>query len=346
MGTTSTIPLFGRSYNLQVKFASSGQSATQEVWSQKSWEPEALRITFDVLQSTLPSPYWFADISIYNLNGQEIQNAIYNATWATLSAGFQEGPSKSSIIWDGPVLQTLFERVDVVDFKITLHCLATIPLLNESIMNFAVRQYGSQADLVTKMVSEIGAPFNVSMSTTAKSLLSAKKYPRGKTVFGKVSKFLYEMSDDQFLGAWMDSNQAYFSALSEGKVNPDLIYSAPYPAGYIGAQVPAGVTQSIIGVPRQTPFGVNFTVLLDPRLVVKVPPLLVEIDRTVIAQMKVQYPGIMTPIDAHQRFIAAQIRHRGDSRGDDWQTEITGYNETYAQNILKGVLLPVAQGNT
>ena len=30
-------------------------------------------MTFDVLQSTLPSPWWFADINIYNLTSQQAQ---------------------------------------------------------------------------------------------------------------------------------------------------------------------------------------------------------------------------------------------------------------------------------
>src|SRR5580693_1286360 len=107
----SNIPLWGQAYKLSVKYVTGTDDQTQvEVLTCDAWEPEALRITFEVQQSTVSNPWWFADISVYNLNTQTIQNALLNAVWVTLEAGFQYGPSKSSIIWDGPVLQTLLDR--------------------------------------------------------------------------------------------------------------------------------------------------------------------------------------------------------------------------------------------
>jgi hypothetical protein len=339
--TTSTTQFWGRSWKLTVQYPSGSGTATKEVVSQNYWEPEALRVTFDVVKSTLPSPFWFADISIYNLNDPEIQNFLFNASWVTLEAGYQTGPNKSSIIWDGPVLQVLFDRVEVVDFKITLHCLASIPLINENIVNFAQGPFASQLQLVSRMVSKIGANYNA--SPKAQTLLSAKQYPRGKTVFGKVSKYLFDMADDNFLAHWMDGSKINISEMDSGASVPDLVYSPPDPPGYKAAQTNSSITKSVIGVPRQTPFGVIFTVLLDPRLIVKAPPLLVQLDRTVISQSKIVYGSIQTPLDADLVFVAAQIHHYGDTRGNDWHTEVTGYTRTYAQGLSQGMFLPNAQ---
>ena len=323
----STIAFFGRGYRLTVKTASGPDSASilpgpfegvgtsssnVEVLTDNSWEPEALRITFDILESTLPSPFWFSDITIYNLNDTEIQNLLYNATWATLEAGYQAGPAKSSVVWDGPVLQVLFDRDNVVDFGITLHCIASIPLLNQNIVNFAQGPFSSQLQLVSRMVSEIGGNYSVKTSDTANSLLSAKQYPRGKTCFGRASKYINQLADDNFMSSWMDGINSYISEIDSGKapVGAVLTYSPPLPLGQTASLQDPSVTPTVIGVPKQTPFGVIFRVLLDPRLKVKVPPQIVRLDRTVISQTKVQIGQVQTPLDPSLEFVAAQIRPR------------------------------------
>jgi hypothetical protein len=154
------------------------------------------------------------------------------------------------------------------------------------------------------------------------------------------------MADDNFLSHWMDGKNVNLSEMDSLAPGPDLSYGPAFPPGYNPALTSSNVTQSVIGVPRQTPFGVIFTVLLDPRLVVKVPPLLVHLDRTVISQSKVQYGSIQTPLDPTLTFVAAQVHHYGDSRGNDWSTEVTGYSRTYAQGLLTGMFMANAAGAT
>lgn len=338
--STSNIPLWGQAWELTVQYAAES-GTTSTTLTSNTWEPDALRMTFDVLQSTLPSPWWYADISIYNLDLPEIQNTLFNATWVTLKAGFQTGPNLYSIIWDGPVLQTLFTREDVVDQKITLHCVAN-PFVMDSIVNFAIGPFASQAQLVARMASEINLPdistANGTLGQKASTALSAKQYPRGNTVFGKVGKYLTQIASDNFMSTWRDGQKAYISEIQNPDTTPDLIYSPPPPPNSTMPNLPAGTTQSIIGTPRQTQFGVIFTVLLDPRLKVQLPPLVVQLQRTLISQITVN-PGqtVATPLTSNLTFFVAQVRHIGDTRGNDWQTEVTGYSTTYADNLLNGI---------
>lgn len=332
MSNTSTTPLWGRAWTLTVKLA----SGEVQTLSQSSWDPEALRVTFEVLETTLPSPFWFADVKVYNLNDPEMQNLLFNAVWLTLEAGYQSGPSKSSIIWDGPVLQVIFDRERVIDLTMTFNCVAGPWLLEEQFINVAMGPMSSQYQVVSQMIEQLGGTPSGQVSQKAQQLLAAKQYPRGKTVFGKVSKYISQIADDNFLNNWIAGNQQFISELDSGiKINPDLIYGPPLAPGYSAGNDTSGITRSIIGVPRQSQFGAIFTVLLDPRLVVKVPPLLVQIDQTVISQQKLQYGQVLTPLDQSGLFIAAQIRHYGDTRGNDWYSEVTGYTRRYAQNLLK-----------
>jgi hypothetical protein len=334
--STSTIPLFGRAYKLTVQYAGPGGSGTKEVISQQGWEPEALRITFDILQSTVGSPFWFADISIYNLNDPTIQNYLFNAVWATLEAGYQNGPSVSSIIWDGPVMRASFDRENVVDYRINLQCVATIPKYEEGIV---ADQYGpgvSQAEAVAQMVASIDAPA-VAFSTKAAKTLGAMRYPRGKTVFGRVSKYIFQMADSHFFASWQDGHRSYISELMSAGATPQIVYGPPLPPGYQPGPVDQGITRSIIGTPRQDQFGVEFRVLLDPRLKVGLPPLLVKLDNVVISQMKAAIGQIQNPVDSSALCVVGAVRHVGDSRGNDWYTEVSGYWRNYTSNLLEGV---------
>lgn len=338
----SSIPLWGQAWELTVQYQTASGTAS-EVLTSNAWEPEALRMTFEVLQSMLPSPWWYADIVVYNLDTPEIQNILLNATWVTLKAGFQTGPTLASIIWDGPILQVLFDRENVVDFRVTLHCVAN-PLVMNDIIGFSMGPFSSQAQLVSRMASEVTLPpinsANGTLSTYATQALSAKQYPRGNTVFGKVGKYLTQIADDQFISTWRDGSKVYMSEISNGTIQPtpNYVYSPPFPPNSTPSGLPANTTQSIIGTPRQTPFGVIFTVLLDPRLKVQLPPLVVQLVRTLITQIPIQVgETVASPLSANLNFFVAQIRHTGDSRGNEWYTEVTGYNTTYASNLLDGV---------
>lgn len=339
--STSSIPLFGRAYTLTV----TSSSGTQTEISHNEWEPEALKIAFDITESVLPSPMWTANVTVWNLNDVTALDVLYNATWLTLSAGYQTGPTVASIIWDGPVLQVLFDRENVVDQKITFNCVASVSLLNQAFVNFSQGPFSSQLQVVQRMITGLNGNASEQISPTAQQLLAAKQYPRGKTVFGMAAKQISDIAADNRLGNWVSSGgsslgataQPNLSELDAGtKTVPDLIFGPPNPPGYRqSGQQDQSVTYSVIGVPKQFAAGVIFTVLLDPRLKVQVPPMLVQLTRsTVISQAKVQLGSLLTPLDQNLQFIAAQIRHYGDTRSNDWYTEVTGYNRKYAQGFL------------
>jgi hypothetical protein len=174
----------------------------------------------------------------------------------------------------------------------------------------------------------------------AQQRMNALQYPRGKTVFGSIAKYLVQISDHNFVQFWQDGKQAYLSEVASGATTPSLIYSPAFPPGGIQAAVnlPAGTTQSIIGTPQQVQQGAVFTVLLDPRLKVSAPPILVQLAETQIAQMMrtptVQSESPPSILTADLSFFVSQVRHVGDSRGNDWYTEVLGWSTGYAEKLL------------
>ena len=343
---SSGTPLWGQAWELSITCATASGGSQSTTISSNAWEPEALRITFDVLQAMNTSPLWYADISIYNLDDQTAQNIALNATWATLKAGFQFGAQVSSIIWNGPVFQALYTREAVVDQKLTLHCVVFPAVSPTDIVGFSMGQFSSQQQLVARMISETNLPaVSVAAGTqgpVAAQRMTATQYPRGNTVFGKVSKYFAQIADDNVVQTWTDGLKTYISEVDSGGsggVQPDLIYSPAFPPGSTGnsSGLPTGTNQSIIGTPQQIQQGVTFAVLLDPRLQVQLPPLLVQLVRTQISQLeRTPSPNseLPTALQSNLTFFVAQVRHSGDTRGNEWQTEVTGFSTAYAQNLL------------
>ena len=344
--STSNIPLWGQAWQLVVTSTTPGGTSTSTTIEGITWEPEPLRITFDVMQAMNTQPLWYADISIYNLTDTTVQNLLLTATSCVLKAGFMTGPNQWSTIWDGPVFQAIYTRENVVDQKVTLHCIASpSPIINDNIVAFSLGPYASQARLLATMAQETGqVPISNAQGTAgpvADQRLNATQYPRGNTVFGRTSKFIAQLADSNFLQSWHDGKQAYISEVTNGTIGtPDLIYAPPYPPGSIPAtqDLPPGTTQSIIGTPQQVQQGVVFTVLLDPRLRVGLPPQLVQLVRlkTISALTYTPTPDsdFPTPLSANLLFYVSQVRHVGDSRGNDWHTEVTGWSTAYAQTLL------------
>lgn len=345
---TSTINLWGRAWKLSVKTTVDPGAPVTEVLSQDSWDPEALRVTFDVLHTAISSPYSFATITVYNLSDPEMQNLVLNAAWVTLEAGYQYGSNKSSIIWDGPVLQVLYGRPNVVDKTITFNCVATTPELEDNFVNGSYGPLFSQAQAVEQMISDTGGNPSQQISSYASGILNAKKYPRGKTVFGQASKYIGDIARDNFLQYRISPGGKHtISELAnpDTPITPAYIYASAPPPGWLAKQATT-VSESIIGVPTQSPFGVDFTVLLDPRLYVAVPPMVLGLDYTVITQLQAQYPlpQQYTPLPKDGSFICAQIRHYGDTRGNDWYTDVTGVSRVWALNLLDGSYAASAGG--
>jgi hypothetical protein len=351
--TVSSDPLWGRAYKVSVR-TSIGQNI---VLSQSGWEPEALRINFEVQESVLPSPFWFATVTVYNVDKSDLQNLLWNAEWLTLEAGYQTGSNKSSIIWDGPVLQVMYDRPHVVDTTIIFNCVVGPYMLTAGFVNYAAGNDTTQYQAVQTMMGKVGGDAGTQTSDYAATTLRGKTFPRGKTFWGSTSKYIAEMSDSNFISHFIKQNKDYMTELYNPAVSltPQIIYGPPYPPGYVtsgsGPSNAGNITRSIVGTPRQSQWGVSFEVLLDPRLHVGVPPMLIQIEQgALIAQLKLRGPGgpgnLQTPLDKSGLYVVGQVTHHGDSRGNEWYTSVQAYTRLYAQGLLTGTFNAQQKGVT
>ena len=233
-------------------------------------------------------------------------------------------------------MQVLYERDDVVDYRITFHCIATNTKVIRS-LNFNSAKGMSQAQTVAAMAAGI---HGYQLIAPLPQSLDTQVYVRGKTHFGDINKYYEHVADSNGL-QWFKSPQgSAMGQLDSGKNDPDYVYSPPLPDDWAGSPPSMTTSYSIVGSPQQTDCGVEFSVLLDPRINVKMPPLLVKIDNSVIRQITLPIPlGFTMPLANDGSYVVAKVRHHGDTRGNEWTTDITGYTRAYTQGLLRGQFL-------
>jgi hypothetical protein len=128
---------------------------------------------------------------------------------------------------------------------------------------------------------------------------------------------------------WISPNGLNIRSLTPASEVPDLVFGPPYVTNLPNSQSTSGLTkQTILGTPQQTQQGVAFRVLLDSQLKIG---QLIKIDMSAIRQLPKtpgQYPSIL---DQDGLYVIAGLRHSGDTRGNDWTTEIIGVARQWSQ---------------
>lgn len=306
-------PLFGRRWRLTV--ADSGGNNLLDVGYDSYKDPESLRVTFDIWKPGY-SAWWYGDITVYNLNGPTEQAVLTQGMIVTLSAGYQSG--NYGIIFQGPLFQPKWERINVTDYAINLHCIVPLFDLKDNFVNLSQAAGLSQRDLIAKMAASAHSPIAQEYLSPQ---VSSKSSPRGVTLFGSPSDIFDAIADDNNMQWWVSEVGYNLGSANESSPPPTLVYC---PAGIGEGTQPADALPSLIGTPQQTQFGCNFRVLLDPRVKMQAPPMQVKLDMAQIRQMTRQlgqYAGIL---DNDGIYKVIGLRQIGDTRGNEWYTEITG----------------------
>lgn len=350
MSTPSGLPLWGQAYTLTIHYLNATTIDSIPITT-NSFEPDALRMTFVVQQTRYTAAPWFADICLYNMNDASIQKALLTAVWVNLKAGFQAGPTQQQVIWDGPVMQSWLTRDNVVDTVLHIHSYLN-PALPNTPYAFAMGPNTSQDNTLQYMVrmqqqqswyaSMLSKPI-LNLSSSAQTAVSETRFPRGNTIFGSFPSIVSRIADTHYLGNWFDgignANIGNAGDPTNATRPADYIYAPPYANGSQQPTLAANASLSLIGTPAFTNTGCEFSVLLDPRLNVgtQIAPIIVELANVFATQTPITV-GQNTTLGAplNYRYFIQQVTHHGDTRGNDWQTDIIGFSTAYAAGIDNG----------
>lgn len=321
-------PYFGRAWKLKVTPQATAQSPNgTEEWtiSNSSWDTEALRITFTVETVAFQS-YWFADIVIYNFAPAEA-HVIKQGDLVTLEAGYQS--PGMGLIFSGRIFQPIWERRGETDFTLTLHCVVGLFEDQNGYVSVPFGAGATPADCVNLVASSVKPNIHIDYLDP---ILSRDKLPRGAAYAGYATRLFCDVARSYQLNCWYSwKGLSIRSLVASGDV-PDLVYAPPYSATTKSEINPGGLTKyTLLGTPQQTQEGANFTILLDSDLQLS---QLVRIDQAILNQVRL-IPGQLPP-RGDGLYVVAGIRHIGDSRGNEWLTEVTGVTRDYSKILAAG----------
>lgn len=310
---------FGRSWKLTINTVPSETGIQQKITAlSNSWSPEPLHITFETFQS-VNSALWYADISIYNLDSSTLNAVITQGMTVVLEAGYMNQPY--GVIFEGTIFQPLWERENVTDFKLTLHCIVGF-ITNGN--NFSAQSFAkglTQRQLVARMATGASTPIPLVINAEADSELSQTTQSRGGIIFGQPDTYFEQATKYSGLNTWQSNAQASIIALRQSKTAPTVKF---------------GVGNGLLGTPQQTQFGVDCRVLLDPRIT---PATQIYLDQTslTVRQLPLSANGTTYPSILSQSgyYAVLAVRHIGDSRGNTWETQVTG--SLYSDELLEAL---------
>lgn len=297
--------------------ASGGESDIVQVLDNGDYSQEQLEIEFDV-SMTIDSQnggFWFADICIFNLTDASIEKLIQSGQGVQLSAGWARGSTPYGVLFQGTVYQPLWERIDGVNYKLTLRCIVGYL---EQTLNFTKGNLvagATQRALVAAMAANAVVPLQTNFGANINPSLVTPS-SRGEVWFGQPSDYLQQIAKELQSDVWISNLTANVRNLIRLQDNvPTYEYNAD---------------SGLISTPQQTEDGVIVRVLLDPRVnLAEQVHLTPQVALNQYQRQQGSYPNI---VDQNGVYGIIGIRHIGNSRGNRWETELTCV--TYLDHVL------------
>lgn len=282
--------LYGRRYRVFV-----------DLGNNQAFDVSELRCEFNVVKTAFLEINE-STLTIYNLSPNTENKLIKAGQRIIIEAGYTG--SQYGVIFAGKVVQPIRSKENAVDYKLTLVSMDEEVYASYGLVGVSLVAQQSARDAVNAVLTK------ATYKQQAGELTNFNiKYPRGKVMFGSPQQFLKDIARSE--------NATYFS--NDGKVN--IISATDVPKGQI---LSFGPDSGLIGTPTQTEYGISLKVLMNPRIEIN---SLFHVDNKKIEGYKYQQGNPVRGLDQEGIYRAVRIRHVGDTRGEDWYTEIDAISQ-------------------
>lgn len=288
----------------------------------KGIDHDSLKVTFDVNYPGLAG-WYFSEICIYNFNESSLMQVLETGASVRLEAGYVNG--NYGEIFQGFIYQCLFEREGIVDYKLTLRCVDGNRMFSNEFCAFNLdKGRNNQVAIFNAIHSYSQQEIKIG---NVPSKLRTTNMPRGITVFSNPAEELNKLLkfysiDEAASGSWFTKNGVtkYFDM--DDEPDPEVIQISPDGEG------------GLIGTPVQTEYGCNFVCLLNANIELNAPRKQVKLNMATLRGMKADVGAkMLAPLDEDQQYQVIGVRHKGDTRGNEWYTYVTGINKEGAQAL-------------
>lgn len=272
---------------------------------QKALDFSQFHFTFHITQADKEN-YQAAFIRIYNVSDEtKRQWDTEEFSKVVLSAGYQSG--NYGVIFDGEIIQAVSGRESPVDTYIDIVA-GEGYRANQATVNQTVAAGATGLTVVQAMADTMGK--------------SLKKYDYNPTTELPRGQALYGMSRDVL---------HYYAAAAGFSYYYDkgFLVWVPLQGHKPGEAVVLNADTGLVGWPQQTQEGVTLRCLLNPLLDVGSTMQLdnKSIQRAVASASytsQLSYDSSIPPLDSEGTYRIYRIQHNGDTRGNDWYSDIVG----------------------
>jgi len=296
---------YGRKWLLQV---ACNDGSVLEIGEDGISEETPLKVTFDVNYPGYQG-WYFSEFNIWNLTSDWQQKIIGEGSEIWFYAGYKEG--NYGLLFSGKVFQPFLTREGVVNYKLTLMCMDGDRLFKDNFISTNMPAGYTESQLVNAIAAQAFTPIPVNKITER---LAPSQLVRKSTIFA---------SPDVPIREVVRNNIDSYLYMREGKLNIVDVNESD------SSQEPLGINSKtgLVGTPQQTDFGINFRVLLNPVIGITNPPMEVKVDlsKVNIAMQRAVLGRPVSVVDQTGWFKVGGVRHFGDSRGNEWYTDVTGY---------------------
>lgn len=303
---------FGRSASLLL-------ASSNLLLSSKALDLSALQFRFEVKNADVETPNT-AYIRIYNPAEQTRKTIIKEYDRVLLQAGYQ---SNTGVIFRGTVKQFKFGKENNVDSYLDLLCADGDLEYNFSLINETVAANSTHTQVLKRVADSMQLSLNIGGSDPT---LGNVQYIRGKVLFGLTRVFARSISRSHH-ARWSIQNGA--------------VTVIPFDGFLPGEPVKINGATGLIGIPEATDNGIALRCLLNPLITIgqRIEINNADVTATIVReQFFPSYKSQPTKIastenDGIYRVLVAE--HSGDTRGQDWYTDITALHLDQSSGKVK-----------
>lgn len=274
-----------------------------------------LQFSFKVRQADTWTPQ-SATIRIYNVSASTAQTIKANEyTRIVLQAGYQTG--NFGLIFDGQIIQARKGRESAVDTYLDILAAEGYGA-NQAVVNTTLAAGSTEQDAANAASAAMGR------SISFYGYDPKVKLPRGRVLYGMAREALHK--------AAATAGYSYF--YERGGIS-----WVPLDGYKDGAAVVLNAATGMIGWPEQTQDGIKVKCLLNPLLEVgsRLQVDNASIQRAAISP-RVDFVNNLPSLDDDGFYRIYVIEHSGDTRGQDWYSDIICLSIDPAKSGLTGLI--------
>lgn len=292
-----------------------------------------MRIVFRVGQATRDNPK-FAEIYVYNLSESTMNKLIGDdkaGQLVILEAGYGD---QLATIFKGQAFQFRRGRESQTDTYLCILAQSGAKVYS-AVVNTTFAAGTTQSQIKDKMKEEFK---KCGVDAGYMCEVSDQGLPRGKSFMGMLSDFMKQFTETNNTDLVIEDDQAVMIPKGGNNGEPAFVLSR---------------NTGMVGMPELTTEGLNVSCLLNPRLKWGGQ---IQVDRSSIQtqQFDINYQGqevdqtqksLETAAGEKNRYNIVSVSHHGDTRGNDWYTDIKAVGLGARVQITGASITAVSNGD-